>query len=154
MDRLEGVREVVDGILHGVADLEDVRCGFVHLYGVSLTAALLAERRGLNAELAAVAGMLHDMAAYEAGDPTGHAERSAERAAGILRGLKTFTDDEIGAIRSAIAHHSDKAGIHGPFDELLKDADVLQHCFYSPSFAPDPRYAERAERLARDLGIG
>ena len=149
MSRLERVRQAVDEILHELGNLEDKRCGFVHLYGVSLTATQLAKRRRMNPELASIAGMLHDIVSYESGDPTDHATRGAARAAEFLRELGGFTDDEIDAIRSAIATHSDKASRGSAFQELLKDADVIQHHLYNPAYPPHPRHAERLEALAR-----
>lgn len=149
MNRLEHVRRIVDGILRAVADAEDRRCGFVHLYGVSLTAALLADSRGIDAELAAVAGMLHDLVTYESGDPTDHGPRSAERAVHVLREAGGFTEAEIATIRSGIAHHSDKACVHGAFEELMKDADVLQHFLYHPGEETALRHRERRNRLLR-----
>lgn len=151
MNRLERVRQIVDEILHRISDSEDRRCGFVHLYGVSLTAALLARTRGLDAELAGAAGMLHDLVTYESDDPTDHGPRSAERAAGILREAGGFSEAEITMIQSGIAHHSDKAGAHGAFEELLKDADVLQHYLYNPGLETDPQHRERRRRLMQAL---
>ena len=149
MDRLERVRQIVDGIVNNVPDPEERRCGFVHLYGVSLTATLLAGQRALDGELAGVAGMLHDVVTYESGDPTDHGPRGAERAGEILRDTGRFTEAEITMIQSAIAHHSNKAGVHGAFEELLKDADVLQHHLYNPQLEAHPRDRQRLSRLIR-----
>ena len=150
MKRLEQVRRAVDEALQRVSNPEDRRCGFVHLYGVSLLATLLARARGLDEELAGVAGMLHDLVSYETGDPTDHGPRSAQRAGEILRNVGGFDEEEIVRIQSAISHHSDKASVHGRFEELLKDADVLQHDLYNPTLDPQPRHAERRARLRAD----
>ena len=64
MDRLEQLRQVIDDIVHKNRDLEESRCGFVHLYGVSATCTILALKRGLNPELCSSAGMLHDIWNY------------------------------------------------------------------------------------------
>ena len=80
MDRLELVRQTVDEILRQQPDLEERRCGFVHLYGVSATCALLAMARGLDPQLSAIAGMLHDISTYKTGDSTDHARLSAREA--------------------------------------------------------------------------
>lgn len=80
MNRLEHIRKTVDGLLYQQSDANERRCGFVHLYGVSAICALLAGRRGLDIELCAMAGMLHDLSSYESGDSTDHAQRSAARA--------------------------------------------------------------------------
>lgn len=39
----------------------------MHLYGVSLAATILAEKRGLDSELSSMAAMLHDLYAYKSG---------------------------------------------------------------------------------------
>ncbi|MBU0595485.1 metal-dependent phosphohydrolase, partial [Candidatus Bipolaricaulota bacterium] len=72
MNRLEQVREFVDKALQQAIDPEDRRCGFVHLYGVSLIATLPARARGLDEEPAGVAGVLHDLVSYKSGDATDH----------------------------------------------------------------------------------
>jgi len=151
MNRLERVRQIVDGILGKVSDPEERRCGFVHLYGVSLTATYLAHLRGLDKELAGVAGMLHDLVSFESGDPADHGPRGAERAGQILRETGDFTEAEIAMIQSGIVHHSDKAGVHGAFEELVKDADVLQHYLYNPQLEPPPRHGERRRLLMAEL---
>ncbi len=150
---MESLREIIDGVLDESENPEDRRSGFVHLYGVSAAAALLALRRGQDAELAAVAGMLHDLATYETGTSDDHATRGARRASEVLRNLGAFTDVEIGAVRSAIAHHSDKAAVHDAFSELLKDADVLQHFLSNPGAPPLGSHAARREALKQELGL-
>lgn len=151
MNRLEQVREIVDARLHHISDQETLRCAFIHLYGVSATAALLARLRGLDEEVAAVAGMLHDLATYESGDSSNHGPRSAFLATEILTALGSFTEQEISTIQSAIAHHSSKADISDTYDELLKDADVLQHDLYNPALDPYPGHEIRRIRLRNHL---
>ncbi len=130
---------------------EDKRCGFVHLDGVSTTAGLLARLRGLDEELACAAGMLHDLVSYESGIPENHAVRSAKRARQVLASLDAFASEEIECIVSAISHHSDKDAVHGPYDELLKDADVLQHDLYNPALAAHSRHLKRRMQLRESL---
>ncbi len=151
MNRLESIRREVDSILLHLVSDEDRRCGFVHLYGVSLTATWLAERRGLDVELAAVAGMLHDLATYASGDSTDHARRGSELATRLLNQLGLFSREEIAAMAQAIARHSDKASIDGPMDELLKDADVLHHWLYDPALPAQASHAERRGRLREQM---
>lgn len=152
MNRLDSVRQEVDSILLRLVSDEDRRYGFVHLYGVSLTATWLAERRGLDAELASVAGMLHDLATYATGDSTDHARLSSRLASRLLERVGSFSLEEVETIAHAIARHSDKEAVDGPFDELLKDADVLQHWLYDPAQPPHVSHAARRARLIADLG--
>jgi uncharacterized protein len=135
MDRLALVRQEVDEILRRRESHEYRRAGFVHLYGVSAVCVLLAARRGLDPELSAVAGMLHDIRTYRTGEYDDHARLGAPEAGQILKGLGCFSPEEIAMVVGAIAHHSTKDECHGAFDELLKGADVLQHFLYNPGVA-------------------
>jgi uncharacterized protein len=65
MDRLESVRQVIDEIVRQQPDKEHSRCGFLHLYGVSATCMLLGLGRGLDPQLCAITGMLHDVWSYK-----------------------------------------------------------------------------------------
>jgi HD superfamily phosphodiesterase len=154
MDRTERVRQVVDEILRGQTDDEERRCGFVHLYGVAQACALLALKRGLDVELSTVAGMLHDIWSYKTLDPTDHARRGAPLAREILTDLGCFAESEIATLCGAIAHHSLKGEVHVAFDELLKDADVLQHYTYNTQIWPTKKgYHPRLSALRAELGI-
>ena len=151
MDRLEKVRQVVDQILRQQPDLEERRCGFVHLYGVAQTCALLALQRGFDPQICAVMGMLHDIATYRSGDPTNHAARSAIEAAAILSETGGFSQEEIDQICQAISTHSAKDQIDGALAELLKDADVLQHHLYNPALPKQP--SQRTEKIMAELAL-
>ncbi len=102
MNRLERVREEVDRILTCLLCDEDRRCGFVHLYGVSHAATELAYARGLDVELAAVAGMLHDLTNYTEGESSDHGLKSARLAERMLERLALFSPDEVATITHAI----------------------------------------------------
>ena len=68
--RVDTIRQYVDGMLNNLTDPDERRAGYVHLYGVGQAGALIALRRGHDrecAELAQIAGMLHDFAAYRDG---------------------------------------------------------------------------------------
>lgn len=153
MDRIEKVREYVDSILLHVAEPVERRCGYLHLYGVSQACTLIALKRGENAELAAIAGMLHDIYAYAAMDIKEHAHKGADMAREILVSLQCFTGNEIDSICSAIYNHSSKEGKFSVFDEVLIDADVLQHCLYNPLFAIAENRKQRYENLKIEFGL-
>jgi HD superfamily phosphodiesterase len=153
MDRTERVRQVVDNILRAQPDEEERRAGFVHLYGVAQACAQLALKRGLDAELGTIAGMLHDLWTYKTGDPTDHGRRGAPLAREVLSSLDCFAEDEMATICQAIARHSQKGEVHGPYDELLKDADALQHYLYNTLLPPHGRESARLSALRVELGI-
>ena len=151
-DRIEKVREVVSGLLEGITDPDLRNEGYVHMFGVTQACVLLAMIREEDVELAACAGYLHDIATYLTGDSSGHARRGAEMASGILQETGVFSDKEIEKICSAIRCHSDKKLTHGPLEEILKDADVMQHCLYDPGYV-SKKEKDRYKKLLRELGI-
>ena len=152
MSRLKDLRTYVD---HELAQLDPDTCrsATVHLYGVSLAAQLLAEKRHQDAELAALAAMLHDLAAYKSGSYEDHAHRSADLARSILTELQLTTTEETEAICSAIYHHDDKGVVDGPLDEVLKDADVMHHCMNDLRKAVKEKEQVRYAALRRELGL-
>jgi uncharacterized protein len=155
MNRLEIVRQVVDEILRQQPDVKERRCGFVHLYGVAVTSSLLALKRGLDPEICAVTGMLHDIATYRSGDPTNHAQRGAVEAEEILKETGEFRPDEINEICDAIARHSAKDQKDGALAELIKDADVLQHYLYNPGIIQktDVHWKQRENAVLGELTL-
>lgn len=134
MDRIEKVREVVDEILLKMKEDEARRHAYLHLYGVSQACALLALKRKEDVELTVIAGMLHDIYTYANLDSRDHAHKGAEMAREILDSLYIFEEDEKDLICTAIYNHSDKSVVHDWLDEILKDADVMQHVLYNPLF--------------------
>jgi uncharacterized protein len=153
MNRIERVREIVDAILGDQPDVVKRRCGFVHLYGVAQAAALLALQRGLDLELATVAGMLHDIDTYRTAASPDHAARSADEARRILLVAGSFAAEEMETICTAIRRHSDKGAVHGPLDELLKDADVWQHYLYNVTLPPHEGHGQRRDALRREFSV-
>lgn len=148
------MRARVDKILLDLESDEDRRFGFVHLYGVSLAATWLALLRGLDPELAAAAGLLHDLTNYTQGESADHATASADLAARLLEEVELFSRSEIAGITGAIRRHSNKVPVDEPMDELLKDADVLAHWLYNVGLPPLSTHAARRERLERELAMG
>ncbi len=134
MDRLETVRMRVDAIIQTLNQEEDRKFAYLHLYGVSQCATMLALMRGLNAEWCAIAAMLHDIATYALNiGHRDHAQKSAAMAEQLLHELGCFQQKEIVCIVYAIAHHSEKQWKDDdPYAEVLKDADVLEHYLYHP----------------------
>lgn len=153
MNRIEKVREVVDSIILSMPDDDERRCAYVHLYGVAQAAALIAEKRKENTELSIIAAMLHDIYSYEDPDSTDHAHKGAAMAKEILNGLNIFSCEEIELIYSAIYHHSDSNIINEPFDEILKDAEVMQLILYNPLYYTDDLKPGRLNNLKKEFGM-
>lgn len=153
--RVDIIRNYLDEMLKGLEDKENARNGYVHLYGVGQAAAMIALKRGQNraiAELAVIAGMLHDYASYERGVEENHAHESAADARAILEKSGSFSTEEIDMVVWAIYKHSDKSVVDSDFDEILKDADVLQHCLRNPM--EDYWFNKpRMQKLIQELGL-
>ena len=136
--RLDEARNIIDPLIKGIRDEEAKRGAYVHLYGVGLMASLIALKRGYPrniAELAEIAGMLHDLLTYvdRAEDTDDHAHKCADYAREhVLKNLKSFTDEELDMIYSGIYNHSDKHVQGSMFDEIIKDADAAQHALRNP----------------------
>ena len=152
-NRIERLRMYIDEILLDMEDTQERRCGYLHLYGVSQACAMIALKRNQNVELATMVGMLHDLHSYKAMNTENHAEHGAELARQILEKLSLTTDDETDLICLAIRNHSSKATTHSEFDEILKDADVLQHCLYNPLFPVMEHEKYRFQNLLAEFGI-
>lgn len=147
------VREAVDAVLLRMTDAQERRCGYLHLYGVSQACALIAMKRGEDAELAAVAGMLHDISSYATMDTKGHARKSTAMAREMLTSMQCFSGDETDAICGAIRNHSGKGGSFSAFDEVLIDADVMQHWLYNPLFEVVEKEKSRLQKLRLEFGL-
>ena len=151
--RLGTLRGHVDRVLLDMDDAFGRRCGYVHLYGVAQFCALIALKRGQDAELAAMAGMLHDLHTYQHGDSADHAQKSADLAREVLSGLGIATEAETVQICEAIRRHSDKRGAHAPLGEVLVDADVMQHALVDPTQPLAAKDRERWENLAAEFAL-
>ena len=147
MDRLGQLRRVINEILRQ----QESAWPYVHLYGVSATCVLLAKKRGLDPEMAAVCGMLHDISTYMTGEHTDHAPRGAVEAERILTEAGCFTPAEIELIRDAISLHADKDAVDGDMAECLKDADVLQHHLCNPGLKSN--FPERLKSILAELDL-
>lgn len=153
MNRIEIVREYVDNVLLNMTDAVEKRCGYLHLYGVAQACAMIAIKRNENPELATIAGMLHDIYSYVTLNSKDHAHKGAGMAKDILESENVFSPEEINTICSAIYNHSDKGEKHSSFDEVLIDADVLQHCLYNPLFEVAEHEKMRFENLKIEFGM-
>ncbi len=153
MSRLKELRKYVDEELNKIEDADKRTSAIAHLYGVSLAATLIAKKRGLNPEIAAMAAMLHDLYAYKSGSYDDHAHKGAYLAGDILEELNLTDDAETEEICSAIYHHDDKLVTDGPMDEVLKDADVIDHCLKDSSKPVKEKEQVRFDKLCSEFGI-
>ena len=153
MDRVSAVEAFAFERFNGIDEAKWRTRAVYHSHAVSLLCVLLARKRGLDPEVAAIAGLLHDLYAYERRDYTDHAHRGAARAGEILKSLGLTTAEEDELITSAIYHHDDLTLIDGPMDELLKDADLMDNALSHPAREIKANEAARIDRIRKELGI-
>ncbi len=151
-NRLENLRSELNKQLSKV-NPEKLCIYISHAYGVARFCTLLAMKRNLNIELATTCGMLHDIYYMSGGSSDNHALKGVEQAKSILKSMGQYSADEIEIISTAISRHSDKNSLHGSYDELLKDADVLDHCLYNADFPIAEQEKERYRNLLKEFGI-
>lgn len=153
--RIDTIRVRLDALLNALPDAELRRNGYVHLYGVGQAAAMLALKRGMGrkmAELAEIAGMLHDYTSYFVEESDDHAHLSAPYVRALLAETGEFTEEEIEMVTQGVYNHSDKGRVDTPFDEVIKDADALQHFLRNPM---EDFWFERGRvpALVKELGL-
>lgn len=153
MSRLKELRKYVDAELNKMEDADKRTSAIAHLYGVSLAAAMIAKKRGIDPEIASMAAMLHDLHAYKTGSYEDHAHKGAALARDILGELKLTDEEETELICSAIYHHDDKLVTDSLMDEVLKDADVIHHCMNDLSKDIKEKEQARFDNLCEEFGM-
>jgi len=150
--RIEKLRKHIDELIQ---DKQRGSLWFIdrHMLAVSSFAAMLAVKRKLNAELATMIGLLHDIHMLLTDDRQDHAIRGSLKAREILSALNIVSDEELELICTAIQHHSTKNEIHDVYSELIKDADVLSHHFFNTSLPIVEGEEIRLEKLFDEIGL-
>ena len=150
MSRIKDLQKQVFKVL---ADTDEPLKAMAHLHGVSLAAVMIARKRGQDQELAAMAGLLHDLWAYKSGSYDDHAHLGADYARKVLGKLEITTQEETEMICDAVWHHDDKASIDSEFAEVLKDADVIDHCLSDPTKEIKEKEASRYRKLCDEFAL-
>jgi len=151
-NRLEVLRNDIDRLIYKKQPGYS-RYFIDHLYGVSKFCVLIAMKRGLDPEIAATCGMLHDIYQVTEGTTQDHAIKGAVVAEQMLKATKQYSDEEIKVITEAISKHNKKRKIHSPYGEALKDADVMDHCFYNPVYPVLEKEVDRYNSLLEEFGL-
>ena len=152
INRVEVIAAVVSEMISSLPK-ERQQKAYVHLFGTAHTAGLIALRRGLDAELAQICGLLHDYYKLQTDIDEDHAKKGADAVMPILAKTGLFNVCEIGNIARAIANHSDKENVGLPLDEALKDADVLQHILQNVTYPMKDKYVKRYEKLKKEFSL-
>lgn len=114
---------------------------------------ILAQRRNLDVELLKISALLHDIARFSLNTSLQHAQKGATLAYDILMKIDLFEISEIEQVCQAIRHHSDKNRIDVPFDEALKDADLLAQWSAYPCMEFSQRSLYRWNKLKTELSL-
>ena len=153
-NRIEILRRYIEDFLY--SSRKDIRIRafyYNHMVCVSQFCALIALRRGEDVELATMAGLLHDIYTFIYFDSTKHAKNGSILAREILDELKLTTEEETDKICSAVRHHSKKSGSFSPFDEVLIDADVMEHSLHNATMPPFDKDKIRFEKLIKEFDL-
>jgi hypothetical protein len=148
--RLESVRVRVNEMLLSIDGMAKRQEATVQLHGVSTFASMLAAKRGHNPQLAAIAGLFHGYYGYKTGIPEFPGPNSAEAARPILRDMGMLSEEEQITVLRSIFYQDDNRRTHGPYEEIIKDAHVLQLYFHHGS----SRDADRLRHVLAELGMG
>ncbi len=148
INRVKVIETVVCMMLDSLPD-ERRQAGYIHIMRAEQAAVLIARRRALDMQLAAVCALLHDYEKYRTGESEDHAKKSADAALPILAKTELFTPCEIGVIAGAIMVHSDKESVGQPYEEVIKDADVLAHHFLKSAEQVKEEYPRAYQRYLR-----
>ena len=160
------VNRLVSVLFEEMKDLSDegrdlpIRWNVMHMFSSSQLAKVLAMRRGMDPELAAIAAALHDIAVVATKRTEGHAQIAEHHVRdaiarynnGPWTRLPKITKKEEDMLVKAIVQHSDKEAVtDDPLVELLKDVDSLDR--YLHGVKTEGAYLERCNRVPREVGI-
>ncbi len=125
-----------------------------HHAGTIQIGRILAQKRGLDVELAELICVLHDIYVIVEGKYKDHAVLGAPLAEKILKDSGEFNPKEIAVITEAIAEHSNKDKYtNKPYVEFAKDADVFECSLYQGAegfyrlHKPEPVFNEYVKRI-------
>lgn len=133
-----------------------------HILGVVKLATLLANKRGLNPEIVTITMIFHDHGRVLTGVWEGHDEISPPLAKRLLQRIGGFSADEIDQIVRLIRTHRQKNEVGDPYEECIRDADVLDiylggSAGWTREVEPLSEYISknrrRLEALSKELGI-
>ncbi|NMA68670.1 MAG: HD domain-containing protein [Desulfitobacterium sp.] len=123
----------------------------VHAASCAQIGRLLAQKRGVDIELAALACSIHDIGRWYTGRQKDHALYGEEPVRKFLASYSLEEKDKE-EITQAVIHHSEKDMIGSPIEEIVKDADILD-CYLHGDKITKPYHVARLEKIMEELGI-
>jgi len=131
-----------------------------HVYSCSQLAKLLAVKRGLDPEIAAIAGAIHDLAIIKTGKFENHGPAGDAYIRNLIHKYNAdfgnkfglIENEEIEIIVLASVHHSEKTIFtDNGYIELIKDVDSLDRFLHGKDTYA--HYEERSTKALRDLNL-
>ncbi len=105
-------------------------------------------RRGLDPDISALIGLMHDVYRLFTGENEDHAIKSEPYVRDILKRFCELDEGKTEIIVRAIKNHSKKNEIGDEYEEMIKDVDVFDSFLYG-MVKNDPHYIERLERMKK-----
>lgn len=124
----------------------------IHATSCAQIGRMLAEKRNVDTEQAALACAIHDIGRWISGRQSDHAPKGEEPARLFLAEGKG-TEETREQIVLAVINHSKKEQIGTPLEEIVKDADILD-CYWHGEEIVKVHHITRLQQLLKDLGIG
>lgn len=123
----------------------------VHATSCAQIGRMLAQKRQINGEQAALACALHDCGRWVSGRQENHAPKGEELARHFLK-KQNFPLETQELMVQAIINHSKKEEIGSPLEELVKDADILD-CYWYGEVITKKFHVARLQKVLCDLKI-
>ncbi len=163
--RLNQVLTIIQERFHKLSD-EGRRAPLVwsamHMYSTTQLAKLVALKRGLNPEFAALVCAFHDIYTLHTGEYENHGQKADTYIREIVEEynercgnqLSTISEEEMEKIIEAVKGHSNKKAIvDDPYAELLKDVDSLDAYLHGFEAQEESGRLARRNKVAAELGI-
>lgn len=125
----------------------------LHAASCAQVGRLLAQKRGADPELAALACSLHDIGRWYTGLQRDHAFRGEEPVRRFLESSSlSLREEDKEAVVQAVIHHSEKDKVGSPLDEIVKDADVLD-CYFHGDEISKPYHLARLKEVMGEINL-
>ena len=124
----------------------------IHLASCAKIGLLLAGRRGVDPETAAIACAVHDFGRILTGKQENHAANAYQPLKEFLGVCGDFSQYEIETLAQAARNHSNKQEIGAPLEEIVKDADVLD-CHQYGQILERQEQRDRLQQVLAELGL-
>ncbi|MHA1199853.1 MAG: HD domain-containing protein [Candidatus Heimdallarchaeaceae archaeon] len=144
----------------GIARDQPFNWSLTHVISCSQICKILAASRGLDVEVSAIAGAIHDIAIIRTGKFDNHGPLGAPMVREFLlkfnsdfgKELGVVSQEEINMITQATENHTYKTDFtDNEFDELIKDADSLDRFLHGKKTFDF--YLTRSEKALKDIGL-